>query len=96
MTVSNLLTANVVVSILVSVYNHKHRVDYTTVHYMVHTTCYTPQTQKVPNGSFLIAGHISVNGILSAEVDKEHKNCTQVLPGDYIIKIMLTTHWTIT
>ena len=27
------------VAILVSVYSHKHRADYTTVHYMVHTTC---------------------------------------------------------
>ena len=57
-TMSNLLSTNVVVSILVSVYkvhNHKHGVDYTTiiVHYTerVHTTCYTLQT-TLPNGPF--------------------------------------------
>ena len=54
---SNFLSTDVVVSILVSVYSHKHRVDYTTVHYMVHTICYTLQitSQIVP---FLIAGRI--------------------------------------
>ena len=46
MTVSNFLTTDVVVSILVSVYSHKHRADYTTVHYMVHTTHYTLQTKS--------------------------------------------------
>ena len=46
MTVSNLLSTNVVVSILGSVYNHKHRADYTTIHYMVHATRYTLQTQS--------------------------------------------------
>ena len=59
MTMSNLLSTNVVVSILVLVYSHKHGADYTTVHYMVHKTCYTIATNKksqmVP---FLIAGHI--------------------------------------
>ena len=56
MTMSNLLSAsfNVVVSILslVSVYSHKHRVDYTTVHYMVHTIRYILlQTSKSPKWS---------------------------------------------
>ena len=49
--VSNLLSTNVVV-ILVSVYNNKHRVDYSTIHYiastynMLHTT--NKKFQKVP------------------------------------------------
>ena len=30
----------------ISVHSHKHRVDYTTVHYMVHTTCYTLQAES--------------------------------------------------
>ena len=51
MTVSNLLSTNVVV-ILVSVYNNKLGVDYSTIYYMVHTTRCILQTQKGPNGSF--------------------------------------------
>ena len=37
---SNLLSTNVTVSILLSVYRNKHRADYTTVHYRVHTISY--------------------------------------------------------
>ena len=55
---SNLLSINVVVSILVSVYRHKHRADYTYstlhgTHNMLHTTNKRPQMDP-----FLIAGHI--------------------------------------
>ena len=51
MTMSNLLSTNFAVSILVPVYSHKHRADYTTVHswYIQHATHYK---QKVPNGPF--------------------------------------------
>ena len=50
MTMSNLLSTTVIVSILVSVCSHKHRADYTTVHYIVqHATLYK---QEVPNGPF--------------------------------------------
>ena len=55
MIMSNLLSTNVVtvVSILVSVYRHKQKADYTdmTVHYTLHTTSYIQQT-KIPNGPF--------------------------------------------
>ena len=52
---SNLLSTNVIVSILVSVY-YKHGADFTyrTVYYVqYHTTGYTIQT-RISNGSFLI------------------------------------------
>ena len=41
MIMSKLLSTNVVVSILVSVYRHKQRVDCITVHYSITTTSYS-------------------------------------------------------
>ena len=54
-----MFSINVVVSIRVSVFSHKHRVDYITVHYVVQTTCYVHTTNKNSQmAPFLIAGHI--------------------------------------
>ena len=49
-----------VVVILVSVYNDKHRVDYSTIHYMVHSynMLHTTNNKKSIIVPFLIAGHI--------------------------------------
>ena len=57
MTMSNLLSTNVVVSILVSVYD-KHGVDYTTVRYMIHVKYKLQTTLPKLMVPFLIAGHI--------------------------------------
>ena len=61
MTMSNLLSTHVVVSILVSVYSNKQRADYTTVHYIVQLA--THYKQKIQMVSFLIAGHIILCGV---------------------------------
>ena len=58
MTMSNILATDVVVSILVSVYSHKYRADYTIIHYTEHTTHYTLQTKRSQMVPFLIAGLI--------------------------------------
>ena len=67
MTISNLLSTNVhvVVSILVSVCSYKHRMDYTTVHYMVHSTCYTLQTKS-------LFSHISWSQLFIKKYDLSH------------------------
>ena len=62
MTMPILLSTNVVVR-LVSIYSHKHRMDYTTVHYMVHATWYTVQTEKSQMVHFLIAGHTDLGTV---------------------------------
>ena len=55
MIMSNLLSTDVVVS---CEYGHKHRADYTIVHYKVHVIICTILCCTLQTVSFLIAGHV--------------------------------------